>query len=384
MVAYTHYRSDARPRREAEALAGRGDEVDFLALGDAPHEREERIGGVHLLELPAARYRGRNQLAYLGSYGRFFAQALTTLTARHMRRRYDVVHVHTMPDFMVFTAALAKPLGAKVVLDVHDTMPELYQSKFGVGATHPLIRAVALQERLACAFADRVLCVHEPHKEMLVARGVPSRKITVLLNVPDPGLFGPPAERPSPASEGPPRLVYHGTVAERLGLDLALRAFRRLLATVPAARFDIIGTGDDAPRIHALLDELGLRASAHFADRHFPVVEIPSLLAGASLGVVPNRDDPATRLMLPVKLLEYAHLGIPAVAPRLPAIERYFGPGDAVAFYTPGDEASLAAAMADALADPMRTARRCEAALAVARRYQWDAIKPALFAAIDN
>jgi glycosyltransferase involved in cell wall biosynthesis len=383
MVAYTRYRSDARPRREAEALVARGDEVDFIALGDEATRHDDVIEGVHLLELSAERYRGASALAYLTSYGRFFARALALVTARHARRRYDLVHVHTMPDFMVFTAALVKPLGARVVLDVHDTMPELYQSKFAVSASHPLIRALALQERLSCAFADQVICVHEPHKELLVRRGVPADKITVLLNVPDPRVFGPPRDGTVAPAGSAPRLVYHGTVAERLGLDVALKAFRQVQGRFPTATFDIIGTGDFAAKARALIADLELGEAVHFADRHFPVAEVPRLIDGATLGVVPNRDDPATRMMLPVKLLEYVHLGIPAVAPRLPVIEHYFG-DDALAYYDPGDVQGLAAAIEGALEDPARSAARRAAASAFARRYHWDALKHELYAAVDR
>jgi glycosyltransferase involved in cell wall biosynthesis len=383
MVAYTHYRSDARPRREAETLAARGDEVDFVSLGEGPARQEDVVESVRVIELPARRYRGSSALSYVRSYGRFFAQALAVVSARHARRRYDVVHVHTMPDFMVFTAAAAKLSGARVVLDVHDTMPELYQSKFGVGAGHPLIRALALEERASCAFADHVICVHGPHKELLVSRGVPARKVTPLLNVPDPKVFGPPRDPDAVTLAHPPRLVYHGTVAERLGLDVALEAFAKVLAPFPEARFDIIGTGDDAQRLHGLIAQRELAGSVHFSDRHFPVAEVPRLIDGASLGLVPNRDDPATRHMLPVKLLEYVHLGIPVVAPRLPVIQHYFG-DDAVAFYRPGDAQSMADAIVGALGDPTRTLERRRAAAAFARQYSWDNHKLDLYAVIDG
>jgi len=305
------------------------------------------------------------------------------VSGRHRRRRYDVVHVHTMPDFMVFTAALAKLSGARVVLDVHDTMPELYQSKFGVGPDHPLIRGLRLEERLSCAFADHVVCVHEPHKALLVGRGVPAHKITPLLNVPDPRVFGPPRDPETVTLATPPRLVYHGTVAERLGLDVALAGFTKVLEVMPRARFDIIGTGDDAARLHRLIDELALAGSVGFSDRHFPVAEVPRLIDGATLGLVPNRDDPATRHMLPVKLLEYVHLGIPVVAPRLPVIEHYFS-DEAVAFYQPGDARSMADAILGALSSPERTLARRRAAAAFARRYAWDNHKLDLYAVIDG
>ena len=58
----------------------------------------------------------------------------------------------------------------------------------------------------------------------------------------------------------------------------------------------------------------------------------------AHLGVVPTLRDDFTELLLPVKLLEYVHMGLPVVASRLPVIERYFG--DDVLLAEPGDPAS--------------------------------------------
>ena len=172
MVAYTHYTTDARPRRAAEALVGRGDSIDFFALAEADRPLDETLNGVELHRLDLPRYRGGNALQYLRSYLGFFARALLRVTAQHARKRYDVVYVHTMPDAMAFCGAFAKLAGARLVLDVHDTMPELYQSKFGLGGTHPLIRALAVQEQLSCRFADRVICVNEPHRDLLVSRGL--------------------------------------------------------------------------------------------------------------------------------------------------------------------------------------------------------------------
>ncbi|MBN1959831.1 MAG: glycosyltransferase family 4 protein [Deltaproteobacteria bacterium] len=382
MVAYTHYRSDARPRREATALTQRGDIVDFFSLGNASKLSQEIIDDVNIFNLPAKRYRGSSAIAYIRSYIRFFRQALTLITKHHFTKRYDVVHVHTMPDFMVFVAALIKPLGVKVILDVHDTMPELYQSKFGLRGQHPLIAALVMQERIACAFSDRVICVHEPHRDLLMRRGVDGNKITPILNVPDSKIFGPPRDNPVLSFE-PPRIFYHGTIAQRLGLDVALHAFRRVHDCIPTVSFNILGTGDQAEALHSLIADLGLNDAVNFADKQFAVEELPKLLADATIGLVPNRSDPATQMMLPVKLLEYVHLGIPAIAPRLPVIKHYFSE-DALAFYEPGNCESMATAIINTIKDQESTNMRRLQASTFARQYQWDNLKHDLYSVIDS
>lgn len=380
-VAYTHYLSDARPRREAEALADRGDDIDFVGLreGDAP--RRDVVRGVRVIRLAHDRYRGSSAVAYMASYLGFFLRAWAWVTWQHVvRRRYDVIHVHTMPDFMVFVACIAKLLGARVVLDVHDTMPELYQSKFGVNAHHPLIRALAWQERLACTFADHVIAVHQPHKALLMRRGVPENKISVVLNVPDPSVFGPVrTTQPSVT----PRLLYHGTVAARLGVDLAVQAFAQVVKKMPQARLEIYGTGDDAESVQRAINACGVHEAVHFPNTQFPVDAVPSLIDGAWVGVVGNRLDDATQYMLPVKLLEYVHLGIPVVAPRLPAIVHHFN-DDAILFFKADDVDSLAEAMVLLMTDPVRRASQLRAAGVFAQQYAWAAMRQELYDAIDG
>jgi glycosyltransferase involved in cell wall biosynthesis len=190
MVAYTNYLTDARPRREAETLAARGDEVDFISLAEKCHPSEEVVNGVRVLRLSMVRYRGAGGLKYVLSYLKFFNKASIKVVSLYIAKRYDVIHIHTMPDFLVFVAIIPKLMGAKVILDVHDMMPELYMSKFGIKESHWLIKLIKLQEFVSTGFADRVICVHDLHKKVLLERHSSLKSLTVLLNVPDPNVFG--------------------------------------------------------------------------------------------------------------------------------------------------------------------------------------------------
>src|SRR6185295_7186826 len=206
MVALTDYPADARVRRAAEALVERGDDVDVVCPRTATLGDRRRIEGVSLHTVTTFRYspdaRARD---YVTRYGRFVAAAALAVGRLHRRHPYDVVHVHTMPDFLVFSAAGAKLYGARVLLDVHDLMPELYASKFGLAESHWLIRLITAVERCSVAFADRAVAVHRPHLAALVRHGNAEDRLAVVMNVPDRKIFR--RLRAAPAG-GPFTLVY--------------------------------------------------------------------------------------------------------------------------------------------------------------------------------
>ncbi|MGH3630670.1 MAG: glycosyltransferase, partial [Sciscionella sp.] len=81
--------------------------------------------------------------------------------------------------------------------------------------------------------------------------------------------------------------------------------------------------------------------------------------------------DGFTELLLPVKLLEYVHMGLPVVCSRLPAICEYFSERE-LWLFEPGDPDDLARALRAVLADPGAAARRAARASARLRSISWE------------
>jgi glycosyltransferase involved in cell wall biosynthesis len=376
-IAYSTYICDARMKRHAEALVARGDSVDVICL--APEQQTE-LNGVNLVALAMPRYRGARRLGYARAYSAFFAKA-SMVAARMARRcRYDLVIVCTMPDAAIVCAVAPRLLGSKLILDMHDTMPELYLEKFGGRLGAFGARLLRLQERASAALADRVLAVHVLHAERLVQAGIPRSKITIVVNSPDSRLFHPPAHRNGDGDSF--TLLCHGTINHRLGLDTTIEAVARLYHRLPALRLRIIGIGDHKQNAEMLSQRLGLASRVIFQHR-VPVEQLPSVLAQASAGVVPNLASSATHLMLPAKLLEYAVCGIPVISARLRTIEYYFADG-AVHFFEPGNAASLADAIETLYFDRRLCDSLATRASEVAARLSWPEQRAQLFNAIDS
>jgi len=379
MIAYSTYICDGRVKRHAEALVERGDTVDMICL-DPGQGMEPR--GVNILAVHIPRYRGRSRSRYVRSYLSFFSAAAWIATRRSAIRPYDLVIVCSIPDAAVLCALPPKLFGSKVLLDIHDTMPELYQEKFGGRRGALGARLLMFEERASAWLADRVLAVHDPHARRLWDSGISPHKIDVVLNSPDPRLFPLHKNGHANGASAPFTLITHGTIGRRLGLDTAIEAVNILRDRLPAARLRVLGKGDylDQARAHAAALRLVDRVC--FQDR-VPIECLSSVLKQASVGLVPNDASSATHLMLPAKLLEYATLGIPIIAARLRTIEHYFG-DDAVRYFEPGNPVSLAEAIEDLYSHPERRHALASRASEVAAHLSWPRQRQQYYATIDS
>ena len=368
MIVHAYYEEDARVRREAETLVAAGWEVDVFGLRRPGETASAVVEGVNLRRLPVRRHQGAGLSVYLVEYGAFLMRALWAATRAHRRRRYGLVEVHSLPDYLVFSALPMKLAGVPVLLDLHEAMPEFFRSRFPRAANPISYRLLLLQEKLSIALADEVLTVNEPLAERLIRLGARPERLTVILNSPDLRLFDPTAHpRRRFMADGKLRIVYTGALTPTYELDVVLRAVASLARTRPGLRVDatFYGRGDAQEHLEALAAELGVADRVGFPGR-IPIEEVPAAVAAADIGVAPTRLDPFTQMSLSTKVLEYAAMAKPVVASRLPTVERYFD-ADTLALYEPGDHESLAATILSLVDSPTerrarirRTRRRVE------------------------
>src|SRR5579871_948279 len=307
IIAYSNYVRDGRVKRHAEALAQRGDQVDVICLDDP---QLCSANGVHTIGIEMPRYHGPSRLAYVRSYLRFFARAAAMAVRLSRTRPYDAAIVCSIPDAVVLCAAPLRLFGTRIVLDVHDTMPELYRDKFGGRRGLLGAKLLRLEERASAWLADRVIAVHDLHRARLEDAGIPPAKIRVVLNSPDPRIFG--AQSCGRHDGGDFVVLCHGTITHRLGLDVAFKALA-LLDRGRKVRLNVIGRGDYLNEAKNLAAAMNLKERVSFLPA-VPIEQLPAMLTQADAGLVPNRPSAATHLMLPVKMMEYAASGIPIIA----------------------------------------------------------------------
>lgn len=200
MLAYTFYEFDNRVRRYAETLARRGDSVDVIALRYRSTPKTELINNVRVFRIQERIVNETGRLTYFFRILRFFFHSMFFLAAKDLKAHYDLVHVHSVPDFEVFAAWFPKLRGAKLILDIHDLVPEFYASKFGTKGKSAGKQLLVFVERLSAAFADHVIAANDIWRDRLLSRSVEQGKCTAIANYPDRAIFFP-AAGPEPTAD---------------------------------------------------------------------------------------------------------------------------------------------------------------------------------------
>jgi len=379
VLAYSFYDRDSRIIRYAQSLVRRGDSVDSIGLGHQGQPRHSVVDGVNVYRIQTRERNEQGKWTYLARILAFFVRSTLFLARKHHQQPYDLVHVHSVPDFEVFAAWVPKLSGVPLVLDIHDLMPEFYASKFGYGDRHPVCRILRLVEKMSTGFADHVIIANDIWRETLTARSVHPDKCTAFINYVDRIAFSP---HPRARSDNKLIAMYHGGLQRHQGLDVAVRALARVRADLPEIEFHIYGEGSAHDELLALVQDFDLQHVV-LIKGHRPASEIPDIIANADLGIVPKRADIFGNEAYSTKVLEFMSMGIPVILSRT-AIDTFYFNDSVVRFFKPGDVEDLAAAIRDLAIDP--AARRDLAARAAtyAEENSWQKKQHDYLALVDS
>jgi len=386
MVTFSAYPFDPRPRRAIDALVGAGASVDLICLRDEKAPSRELREGIRILRVPLKHPR-RGKMEYALRYGAFITVSSVVFALRSLRRRYDLVYVHNMPDILVLSALVPKALGAKVVLDLHDPMPELMKTIFNVSDENQSVRWMKRLEKWSIARTDLVVTVNIACQRIFSSRSCRAEKIAVVMNAPDGQIFPfreATEHKASARSDTKPFVImYHGSLVERNGLDVAIEALARVRQTVRNAELHVFGPSTAfLEKMKEFAKEKGLRDAVRYQGPR-KLEELVTEIGRCDVGVIPNRRNAFTDINTPTRMFEYLALGKPVIAPSTLGITDYFDK-DSLLFFEAGDATDLARQIEFAYFHPSEVLEIAKRGQAVYREHNWDRERQTLLGRING
>lgn len=381
MVTHSHYARDNRVIRYAESLAARGDEVDVLSLRPTPGAPDrEQVNNVNVFHLQNRFSKTQGgAFGYLWPILRFFFKSSVWITRNHGERQYDIFHIHNIPDFLVFAAWYPRLRGAKIILDIHDVVPEFFASKFSKKEKSKTSRGLLLMEKWSARFAHRVIIANHLWLEKYATRTGANGKCSVFINNVDTNIFRP---RHRTRKDDKFIIIFPGGLQWHQGLDIAIRAFGKIKDQLPNAEFHIYGDGNMKEQWITLAREMGLEKKVQFFKPR-SVREIAEVMANADLGVVPKRADSFGNEAYSTKIMEFMSLGVPAVVSNT-KIDRFYFDDSVVRFFESGNSDALAEAILEVLKNDELRRRMISDALAYADENSWESRKADYLELVDS
>jgi glycosyltransferase involved in cell wall biosynthesis len=352
------------------SLAERGHQVYVAAsFGVDKAEAMRELGAAGVVSLAGV---SRMDKAKMRKYAVTYPLNILRVTAYAWRLGPDLILTHnTAAGFAALLGKLLRPRAVTVV-DLTDLLFEYLQDYRG----RWLKMAAAAgrwMERTAIRRSDRIITISQAMKAILVGDyGARVERIDIVHDGVDTRIFHRDADqsaaglRTAHAFGADHVLIFHGVIDPQDGPELLIEAAPAILARHPRTRFWMVGDGTAVPGLKACTEAAGLADRFYFSG-WVRQAEVARYIAASDLGLVILPDVLSARGRVTLKEFEYWACGVPAILPRLPALQEVVGDEAASLFYTPGDAASLAAKVNTLLADD---ARRLEMGRAGERRVQ--------------
>jgi glycosyltransferase involved in cell wall biosynthesis len=379
MLAYTFYEQDNRVRRYAETLTKRGNQVDVISLRKNGQKTTGELHNVKITRIQKRVINEKGKISYLFRLLNFFCRSFIFLGYKHLKNPYDLVHIHTVPDFLVFAGLIPKIKGAKIILDIHDILPEFYLSKFNAGQNSRLFKMLQALEKISIAFSDHVIISNHIWRQKLIERSTSVDKCTAILNYPDNTFFSKTVPQ---NNNGKFIMIYPGSLGWHQGLDIAIKAFSLIVDRAPKAEFHIYGSGSHKNQLQSLIERLGLQ-SRIFLKKSIPFDHVHRIMANADLGIVPKRNDAFGGEAFSTKIFEFMSAGIPVIVSKT-KIDQYYFDDNLVQFFEPGNEKDLAEKMLLLMKNENLRKKLIDHASAFMKNNNWDTKKHIYLKLVDS
>lgn len=381
ILRHAYFPDDPRVRKEAYALEEAGYEVDIICLRRKGQKAREMVNNIRVSRIPLSHKR-EGLFRYFYEYAVSFCVMSIVLTYRMLKRRYNCIQVHTMPDVLVFSTFIPKLLGAKVLLDLHEPTPELWITKYGEKKYRFLLKMQTWLEQRSIKYADKCITVTNTLQKRFAERGADISKISVIPNVCDEKTLLSKRQNLNDSKNETFRLVTHGLIEERYGHDTIIQAIALLKKELSDIRFDIYGKGEHKSKIEQLVREfkcVDIVTLKGFVSTEELVKDIFS----ADAGIIAMKRSPYSELVDTNKMYEYIHLNVPVIASRLPAVENTFD-DSCVMFFESGNHEDLARCIVELYNHPEKRKELSENAYHRYEKIRWRKAKKIYLKVIEE
>ncbi len=370
MVVYSYFPQDVRPRREAEALINAGYEVDIICLRLPEQTKFENIFGVNTYRVNISKSRSSKR-KYILLYAGFFIHSFFLLNKLFIKKRYSVIHVHNMPDFLVFLSVIPKFFSSKVILDLHDPTPEMLITKYAEAKGSKLTKLLKWQEKVSIKFAHKIITTNKSFLDRFISRGCPADKINIVMNSPQESIFNKFINKSKEKSDENKYVVmYHGIIITRYGFEELLNAVNLLKDKIPGLELRVYGTGEDLPLFLEMIQRLNLENIIKYFG-HVSIEKIVEILPECNVGIIPNRLTPFTKINFPTRIFEYLYMNRPVVVSRTQGINDYFDE-NSIFYFDAGDAENLANVIFNVYSDPTKTSEVVNKGYKIYQNYRWE------------
>ncbi|OGU85070.1 MAG: hypothetical protein A2W11_06420 [Ignavibacteria bacterium RBG_16_35_7] len=324
MVVQSNYPADPRVRRQAEKLEKEGYNVDVICLRKEKQLLEERFGSITTYRIFNT-YNQETFWGYIFVSVSFFFLAFIKLVGLSFKKKYDLLQVHNMPDFLVFVGLIHKIKRISVILDVHDLTLELFKDKWKDKKYLFITPLIKFTEKISYKFADNIITVNDTCKDILIKKGLTNKKISVILNTANTSIFKFDHSRNFKVINKNAKILYHGTIAYRFGLHIAISSMVKVNERIPGSTLNIYGKYDRSYKedLLDLIKDLGLEKNV-ILHNPIPLESVYEAIKISDIGVVPYIYSDYMNISLSTKTFEYAASGLPIVATKLLALSDIF------------------------------------------------------------
>lgn len=305
---------------------------------------EEQTDGLHFYRTP--KHSGMlsclpvfNQVAVMQSLARRLREVIPAV-------KPDILHAHSPVLTAWPTLRAGRELGIPVVYEVRAFWEDA-AADHGTSSEGSLrYRLTRAMETYAFKHADAVTTICEGLRSDIVARGIPSSKVTVIPNAVDIEKFsaGGTADDVLKAQlnlTDARILGFIGSFYAYEGLDLLLSALPRILNHAPDVRVLLVGGGPQEKALKQLSLELGIADKVVFSGR-VPHLDVNRYYDLVDVLVYPRHSIRLTELVTPLKPLEAMAQGRLFAASDVGGHKELIRDGETGVLFKAGDPQSLA------------------------------------------